>query len=506
MELLAARGLVKRYPSTGVLANDHISLSLREGEILGLVGENGSGKSTLARVLAGLIEPDEGEILVRGARLRTGQVKASEAAGIGLVPQHSFLAESLSLAEALALGREPRRLGFLFDRKRAIAEAAELSERHLFNLDPSAPVASLGPAERRRAEILRVLAWGGDIILLDEPTTLLTGEETASLFALARNLASHGKALVFITHRVAELRALVDRIAVLRDGRLVADRPASAFSDGELTHLMSPELVEARGRKPGSLSLGPRPLLEARGLRLPGFPAGRELDFEVRGGECLAVLALSGNGLEALEAVASGLREPEAGAILLQGRPLGALPRPGLRSSLLGYLPSDREGLGLVLPASVADNLLVLERAFLSPRDWLAPGRPELRARALARAFGPSSPPEASASALSGGNRQRLLLSRELGRGRPFLLLADPGQGLDLASLDLLDRRLGEERKAGTAILLLTTAMEDAFLLADRIAVLVRGALVWEGPNRGEGQARELTALLTGLVHSGGEA
>jgi simple sugar transport system ATP-binding protein len=508
MELLSARGITKFYPSTSVLANDGIDLSVAAGEILALVGENGAGKSTFARIVAGLVAPDSGEVSVRGKRIRPGRVRAAEGAGIGLVPQHSFLAETLRLSEALSLGREPRRLGLLLDRGRAWAETAELGARYGFGLDPDAVVGDLSPAERRHAEILRVLAWGGDLILLDEPTSLLTESETETLFGLARNLAAHGKALVFITHRVAELRAIATRIAVLREGRLVADRPAADFSEKELAGLMSrslgpgPAVHSTRRRDEGASSITQNEkeaVAEARGLVLGASREAEPFSFFVSAGECLAIVALAGNGLDELESIAAGLARPLHGSFFVDGQDLGSMPRSRLRAACLGYVPSDREGRGLALDASVADNLIVLERLSLRARDWLVPGRRAERAARLAEALGPRSDGARPAFTLSGGNRQRLLLSRELGTDRPFLLLADPSQGLDLEGRQALEVILADKKREGVAILLLSSSIEEATRLADRVAVMYRGGLVWEGANNGPAMASELTGHLTGL-------
>ncbi|HUX37730.1 MAG TPA: ATP-binding cassette domain-containing protein, partial [Rectinemataceae bacterium] len=459
MSLLAVRGLTKFFPSTGVLANDDISLSIDEGEIVAVVGENGAGKSTLARIVGGLVAPDSGEVEIGGRRLRGGSVREAERAGVGLVPQHSFLAEGLDVAEALCLGREPRRFGILLDRRKMRESALALAESAGIELDPGRRVGDLSPAERRHAEILRALAWAGDLLILDEPTSLLDDEEGARLFELLKGLSARGKAIVFISHRAAELAAIATRIVVLRSGRLVADRPAGAFAAGELPALMSRSRA-VRSGPPAFANSGEAPtpgrvVAAARGIVLVASHGKARLDFEVRAGECLAVVALAGNGLEELETVASGLGLPVSGGFELEGRDVRSWSRRELRRDLAGYVPSDREGRGLALDATVAANLGVLEgRAADSAAEAI---------------LGPGGDVGRRAEALSGGNRQRLVLSRELATRRPFLLLADPSQGLDRAGVEDLADILETRKAEGAAILLLSSSIEEALRLGDRL-------------------------------------
>ncbi len=493
MSLLVARGLRKYYASTGVLANDDVSLSVEGGEIVAVVGENGAGKSTFARIVAGLVAPDSGEVEIRGKRLKGGDVREAEKAGIGLVPQHSFLAEGLEVAEAICLGREARRFGLFLDRGRMRSETAALAKSAGIDLDLRRRVRELSPADRRHAEILRALAWSGDLLILDEPTSLLDDEESARLFELIRRLAERGTAIIFISHRSAELAAIATRIVVLRSGKLVADRGVGDFAAGELPALMSRSRViaggsEASGRLDGMTSRPGKVVAAGRSLGL-SISRGRALiDFEVREGETLGIVALAGNGLEELESIAAGLSAPLAGRFELEGRDVRAWPRRQLRSSLAAYVPSDREGRGLALEASIGANLTLLEN---SPRR--APDFPPV--------LGPRGNMRRKAESLSGGNRQRLVLSRELAKPRPFFLLCDPSQGLDISGVAELSEIIAGRKKEGGAILLLSSSIEETLRLADRIIVLYRGAAVWAGVNLGEGMAPELASHLTGHSH-----
>jgi simple sugar transport system ATP-binding protein len=361
MELLAARGLTKYFPETRTLANDGISLSLASGELHAIVGENGAGKSTLARIIAGLERPDSGEVAARGRPVRPGSVREAEAAGIGFAPQVSLLVPSLSVAENLALGREPRFAGAFLSTRKAYVDAALLMERYGFRLDPAALVSSLSVAERRQAEIARALARGGETLILDEPTSILSEAEAFSLFEQLRRLAGAGKAIAFITHRVAEVMAAADRITVLREGRVVASLASDETDERTIAGLMTRDAAYSEGaarpaRRAGAGAAAPR--LEMRGLRLAEGAA--PLSISVGPGEILAVTAFAGNGLAELEAYASGSRSPREGRALIDGEDIGAVPRGRLRAEKLAYAPSDRERFGLCGSATIRDNALAL--------------------------------------------------------------------------------------------------------------------------------------------------
>ncbi|MDA8411853.1 MAG: ATP-binding cassette domain-containing protein [Treponema sp.] len=503
MSLLAVRGISKFFESTGVLANDDISLSIDRGEIVAVVGENGAGKSTFARILSGLEAPDSGQIEIGGTKLRGGEVREAERAGIGLVPQHSFLAEGLEVVEAIRLGRELRRFGLFLDRRRMVREVARLADSAGIELDLHSRVGDLSAADRRHAEILRALARAGDLLILDEPTSLLDDEESARLFDLLRRLAARGMAVIFISHRAAELTAIATRILVLRSGRLVADRGASDYGEGELPALMSRSRAASPSRDPRAAGPGEGPgsgasgafigeatrrgavVASAEGIELTVARGRATLDFEICEGEVLGVVALAGNGLDELESIAAGLSAPMRGRFELSGTDIRSWPRRRLRAELAAYVPSDREGRGLALDASVGANLFVFEGG-----QAAKPGFPPV--------MGPSVDQRRKVEALSGGNRQRLVLSRELARPRPFFLLADPSQGLDLSGQTELSEIIGTRKNEGAAVLLLSSSIEEALRLADRLLVLYRGAIVWECANSGQGLAHELAAHLTG--------
>jgi simple sugar transport system ATP-binding protein len=513
MPIIAARGLTKYFPETGTLANDAVSLDLAAGEIKAVVGENGAGKSTFARILAGFLGPDSGELLVRGKRLRLGSVREAEAAGIGFVPQLSLLAGSLTVAENLSLGAEQRRLGFLFDRKRAYVEAALLVERFGFRLDPAARVSELSPPERRQAEIARALARGGEVLVLDEPTSILAESEASALFSLLRRLAESGKAVLFITHRVAEILDLADTVAVLREGRIVAELAAGSVGEAGLTRLMSRNgsgVYEGHVvRSSEDLAASPADASEEPALVVSGLVldrSSRPLSFELRSGEVLGIAALAGNGLGRLEDFLSGYRLAPPGVLRIGGTDMRDIPRKRLRPELLAYVPSDREERGLAASASVRDNLLVLRRGDFGALDFAWKRALAERARAMAAGFSLAAQGSAAAGSLSGGNRQRLVLARELDREKAVAVLAEPFQNLDLSSQEAAAARIAEIASLGSAVVLLTSSLDELFPLADRIAVLYRGSLVHLGPNEGSASAHALLGLMTGSAPAEGAA
>jgi simple sugar transport system ATP-binding protein len=503
MEILAARGITKCFGTTGICADDGVDLSLSEGETRAVIGENGAGKSTLARILAGLIVPDSGELYVRGKRLGWGSVRAAETAGIGFVPQQSLLALDLTVAENIALGREPRTMGLFVSRRKAYVEAALLVERFGFRLDPDARISSLSAAERRQAEIARALARGGDILILDEPTSILSETESGRLFELLGRLTETGKSVILITHRLSEVMTIADSMTVLREGRVVAQALVGEKSETEIASLMarrsmsrsmagaaSRNVSSFREARPGA------PVFELRDLVLSR--GSRPLSLSVESGEILGVAALAGNGIARLEDYASGMIESSRGEVLVGGRRIDSIPREELRETMLAYIPSDREGRGLCLSAALRDNILALRMRDFGAVDWIGTARRDAAARAAAVSVGIVAEPQVPAAALSGGNRQRLLLARELDRPRPVLVLAEPLQGLDLVSQAEIEALIRELAARGSAILLLSSNVEELIGLADRTMALYRGEIVFEGPNLGKDTARKLFSAMTG--------
>ncbi len=475
MSLVTLSGIHKFFPSTSTLALNGASLELRAGEVHTLVGENGAGKSTLARILCGFEQADSGSMELRGRPVRFLSHRDAERAGIGFVPQHSMLAMGLSAAENVALGREPRRLGLFTDKRRAEYDFSMLSERYGFDVDPRATVSSLAVSARKELEILRALARGGDILVLDEPTSILGETETAALFTLIRRLTSAGAGIVYISHRSKEILNLADRISVMRDGAVERTVQAAELDERTLAGLIvrggSTPVSTGMPAEPGE------PVLVMRGVSLPGTNALSGVDLVVRSGEIVVVVALGGNGLEALEDIASGCVRPAAGDLLVLGRDMASWPRRELRTKLMAYIPTDREQRGLCLRSSVASNVLAGSLFEYSFAGFAAGTGPLRDAAAMLAGFGVRSWERRRAETLSGGNRQRVVAARELGGSPKLVVAANPVQGLDGTSRAAMFARLVELRDKGAAILVLSSDPEDAAELADRSFALYRGRL-----------------------------
>ena len=505
--VLEARGLSKTFPSTGTVALSDVSLSLAAGEIHAVVRENGAGKSTLARILAGLDRPDSGRILVRGREVRFRRPRDAERLGIGMVPQQSLLAPGLSVAENVVLGHEPRLLGILLDRRKAYYETALASSNFSFPLDPGSRISRLSPPERREAEIVRALARGGDVLILDEPTSILTESEAETLYGLLKRLRDAGASVILISHRVREVLSAADRITILRNGSVVDTIRPSDTDDCDLALRMasSASCFTADGPAESGGQAGFRFL--GANFRDSERVTLRDLDFTVRRGEIYGIAALAGNGLGALEDLACGERICDSGAVELLGRNLADWPRDELRASALSYLPTDRDGRGLCLGATILENLAARGGAraadpAASRGDWSRRGRAARRAEALRllEDAGVRALPDAPIDMLSGGNRQRVLCVRELGTFTPAVLAANPTQGLDPRAQEETWNRLRSRAREGAGILLLTSSVDELFSVADRVAVLYRGRLTELGIRSGSVTAEAVTRLLTGAA------
>jgi simple sugar transport system ATP-binding protein len=498
MELLGLKGIRKHFPSTGTLAVDGADFSVRRGEVHALVGENGAGKSTLARIMCGLEKPDAGTLMVRGSLTRFASHRDAERLGIGIVPQYSMLAGNLSAAENIALGHEPLLAGIFYDQKKAAYDLALLCGRYGFSLDPNVPVSTLPNAQRREAEILRALARGADVLILDEPTSILAEHETEALFALIRRLTAAGAGIVYISHRSKEILNLADRITVMRDGRVVQTLPAAGLEECDLADLIvranACALDAGSGSQPGQTVLQLRDV----SMKAPSgsaFDAIQDLNLVVRAGEVVGVVALGGNGLDVLEDLASGLIPPDRGEILIHGRPMAGLDARQLRTALMAYLPTDRDQRGLCGTTRVKDNLVAKRLQTYSFISFARGVEPDKDADQLLASFGIKGSTSQMVPTLSGGNKQRLVAARELDGARPVVLAANPAQGLDMAARTLLFQRLRSARDDGAAVLLLSSDPEDLADLADRSFALYRGRLfpVESGHLHGGGLASILT-------------
>jgi simple sugar transport system ATP-binding protein len=502
------RGISKSFP--GIKANDRVDLSLARGEILALVGENGAGKTTLMNILYGLYQPDEGEIRVEGRPVRITSPKVAIRLGLGMVHQHFMLVPPFTVTENIILGSEPCR-GPVLDMAQAQGKVRELSERFAMKVDPLARIEDLPVGAQQRVEILKLLYRGAEILIFDEPTAVLTPQETEELFAVLKGLAAQGKSIIFITHKLKEVMALTDAVTVLRQGRVTGHVRTRDTTKEEIARMMVGREVVLRIDKPPAR---PGPVvLEVQGLEARddrGLPALKGVGFAVRAGEILGLAGVAGNGQTELAEVLTGLRDAVAGRILLKGQDVTFAGASGKREAgmahIMGiaHIPEDRHKRGLILPYSVALNLILgLHRRPPFARGWnLDFASIAANAAAKIAEFDIRTPsPDTPARALSGGNQQKIIIAREFSRDPDFLVVVQPTRGVDVGAIEFIHKRLVEMRDRGKAILLISLELEEILSLSDRIAVMYEGQIVGEMP-ASEADEHKLGLLMAG-AHSG---
>ena len=477
MRLVTLTAIRKYFPSTATLAVDEADFQLEAGEVHALVGENGAGKSTLARILCGFTSPDAGSITIRGSPQRFSSHRDAERVGIGFVPQYSMLAAGLTAAENMALGHEHRRLGLFVDKRRAEYEFSILADRHGFSVDPRALVKDLSASARREVEILRALSRGGNVLVLDEPTSILGEAETESLFALIRRLKNAGTGIVYISHRAREILDLADRISVMRSGRVEKTIRAGEVDECGLAELIVKSSACPAGPQKAS-AIG-KPVLELHDISVAGLgdDSLSGIELSVCSGEIVSVLALGGNGLEALERVAVGNSRVDHGKVILKGKDITSYPSAELRSTIMAYIPTDREAVGLCSKASVASNVVAGKLWGYSCVQYAMGQAPLADAAQMLTVFGVKNWKKRRVDTLSGGNRQRVVAARELSKPASIVIASNPAQGLDGSSRAALFARLTSLRDAGSAVLVLSSDPADAAELADRSFTLYRGCL-----------------------------
>jgi simple sugar transport system ATP-binding protein len=493
------RRIVKQFP--GVLANDHVDLDVRAGEIHALVGENGAGKTTLMNVLYGLIKPDSGEILINGKPVIIHGPRDAIRNEIGMVHQHFMLIPVFTVGENVVLGREPTTAGDFYDYARARQEIEDLTKRYGLALNPEARVGDLPVGLQQRVEIVKVLFRGATILILDEPTGVLTPQEASDLFRVLRDLVRGGKTIVFISHKLKEVLEISDRITVMRRGKVVGQLVTKDTTEQEIARLMVGREVLLRVEKapatPGEAVLTVKSLTA---MSDQGVPALKGLSFDLHKGEILGIAGVEGNGQSELVEVLAGTRRSTGGQILLGDQEIEHLGAAGIRLAGVSHVPEDRRGAGLVLNYSVADNLILgrqrtrlfaWEGFVLRLRaivDW---------ARRLIKEFDIRTPsPSTPARNLSGGNQQKIIVAREMAVQPRVLLAAQPTRGVDIGAIEFIHRRLVAERDAGAGILLVSAELDEIRSLSDRIAVMYEGQLVSFEP--ADASEERLGLLMTG--------
>jgi simple sugar transport system ATP-binding protein len=477
---LEMRRITKRYP--GVVANDSIDLEVRSGEIHALLGENGAGKSTLMNILYGLATPDAGEILLDGTPVRIDGPNDAIRRGISMVHQHFMLVPVLSVADNILLGAEIMANALFLDRKRADQRIRDLGRQFGFEIDPDARIEDLSVGWQQRVEILKALYREADILVLDEPTAVLTPQETKEIFVVLRRLADEGRAIVFISHKLYEVLEVADRITVIRRGRVVGQRVPSETSEEDLAELMvgrEVQLVVDRGQsQPGD------EVLVVEGLKASddrAHDAVRSVTFAVRAGEILGLAGVAGNGQEELVEALTGLRRPTGGTVRLRGRDITGKGARDLQRAGMSFVPGDRHRFGLVLSFPLDDNLVLTqydETPFARGIVRMEKAVAEWADRAVLEYDIRTPSIKVPCGTLSGGNQQKAVVAREFSRELTVLVLDQPTRGLDVGSIEFIHRQVIAKRDAGAAILLVSAELDEVMELSDRIGVMYRGELV----------------------------
>jgi ABC-type uncharacterized transport system ATPase subunit len=475
------KGVTKRFGA--LTANDSVDFDLRRGEVHALLGENGAGKSTLMNVLYGLLQPDEGEIRLRGEPIHIGSPREAIGLRIGMVHQHFMLIPVMTVAENVVLASEPRK-GALLDRDAAEERVRELAERFGLRVDPRAYVEDIGVGQQQRVEILRVLHRGAEILILDEPTAVLTAQEIAELFKVLRALTAEGVSVIFITHKLREVLEIADRVTVLRRGRKVDTVSAEGATEASLAKLMVGRDVLFRVEKDEAAA--GEPVLEVSDLEVEddrGLPALRGLSLQVRAGEIVGIAGVDGNGQSELVEAITGLRGPVAGQIRVGGHDITGAGVRGALGAGVGHIAEDRHRRGLILDFTLAENLALREyrRAPLSRFGLLSPRRMDAQAQPLLEQYDVrGGRPETAASSLSGGNQQKVVIARELAEEPRVTIAAQPTRGLDVGAIEFVHKQLLEQRDAGRGVLLVSLELEEIRSLSDRVLVIYEGRIVAE--------------------------
>jgi ABC-type uncharacterized transport system ATPase subunit len=495
---LQLRGITKRFGA--VVANDGVDFDLQRGEVHALLGENGAGKSTLMSILYGLYTPTEGEILIGGEPVQIDSPADAIELGIGMVHQHFMLVPVMTVTENIVLGNEPSRGAGVLDLKEASRRVRELSDRYGLAVDPDAVIEDTTVGMQQRVEILRALYRGARILVLDEPTAVLTAQEVAELFRVLRALREDGTSIVFISHKLGEVLEIADRITVLRRGKRVDTVPKQGATEASLARMMVGREVLLRiDKHAGDPS---EPVLRVANLHVRddrGLEAVRGVDLEVRGGEIVALAGVDGNGQQELVDAIAGLRVPESGSVAVGGVEIAGRGVRAATDAGVAHIAEDRHRRGLVLPFTLAENLALREYRSpeLSRRGWLHIRRMSSRARGLLKEYDVRGGSDSSlASSLSGGNQQKVCIAREIASNPKLLIAHQPTRGLDVGAIEFVHRRLIAERDAGRGILLVSLESEEVRSLADRILVIYGGRIVGElAPDASD---EELGILMTG--------
>ncbi|MEE8356153.1 MAG: ABC transporter ATP-binding protein [Anaerolineales bacterium] len=501
--ILELRGITKRFP--GVLANDQINLTLNKGEIHALLGENGAGKSTLMNILYGLYDPDEGEIIVNGKEINVTSPRDAIKSGIGMVHQHFMLVPVFTVTENVMLGDETTRLGGFLDRKSSAARIREISNKYSLEVDPTSYVRDLPVGVQQRVEIIKLLYREADILILDEPTAVLTPQEVDELFTIMRSLVKGGKSIIFITHKLREVLTFADRITVIRGGKVVGTTTPKETDQNQLAAMMVGRDVSFEvDKNPANVKDS---ILEVKDLVVLddlNHVAVKNVSFNVHAGEILGVAGVQGNGQTELVKAITGLSHPVEGKLTLQGKDIKKASPRTITELGSAHIPEDRQKDGLVLSETIANNL-VLNTYYLNPFAsgvFIQEDAVLNNAENIIDNFDVRTPsPLIPVGSLSGGNQQKVIVGREFSRPINFLVASQPTRGLDVGSIEYIHKRLLEKRDEGCAILMVSTELDEVLELSDRIAVMFDGEII--AIVDAEGATKEQIGLLmAGVVEA----
>jgi len=502
--ILQLKGITKRFP--GVLANDHIDLTLEKGEILALLGENGAGKTTLMNILYGLYQPDEGEILVKGTKLDCNSPTDAITAGIGMVHQHFMLIPVFTVTENVMLGDEKVKFGNFLDRQKAAEKILHISKTYNLQVAPNDYVRDLPVGVQQRVEIIKLLFREAEILIFDEPTAVLTPQEADDLFSIMRSLSEQGKSIIFITHKLREVLAIADRIMVIRRGAVVGETTPDEADQNMLAAMMVGRAVDLEVEKmeklPGDLILSVSNLIVADKFQNIVVD---NVALDVHEGEIVGIAGVQGNGQTELVEAITGLRKSAEGKLTLLGEDITKATPRKITETGSAHVPEDRQADGLVLPFPIAENL-VLCTYYKEPysKGVVLQYKTILdRAENLIRDFDIRTPNALTpVSNLSGGNQQKVIIARELSRPIQFLVASQPTRGLDVGSIEYIHRRIVQKRDEGCAVLLISPELDEIMELSDRIAVMYRGKIIAIFPNKNVTK-EQVGCLMAGVLPDG---
>ncbi len=497
---LEMKNITKQFP--GVLANDHVNIEVHAGEVLALLGENGAGKSTLMKILYGLYRPDEGEILINGEPVSIHSPRDAMHLGIGMVHQHFMLVPTLTVIENIILGL-PTGKGPLLNIEEASDKLMDLSQKYGLKTNPKAYVWQLSVGEQQRVEILKVLYRGAEILILDEPTAVLTPSEVEELFTILREMVDLGLGIIFITHKLKEIMRISDRVTVLRNGRSVQTLNTADTNEQELAQLMvGREITNEFPRQPAQVK---NTILEINSINVLNdqrLPAVKDLSLQINAGEIVGLAGVSGNGQRELAEALARLRHIQKGSIIINGKDVTHASPADVIAAGMGYIPEDRLHVGTIPNFSVSENLILKDHARppLSHNGFLNLENIQRFSTNLVAEFDIKTPSiHTLAKSLSGGNIQKLVLAREITRQPVFLLANQPTRGLDIGATEFVHRRLIEQRDQGKAILLISEDLDEIFALSDRIAVIFEGKILGIVPIT-EAKRETIGLMMAGLA------